>query len=202
VQQSGSVGRTRETCSPNCKRRLSRLRAVERAATARSRSVEWYTPPEVFDWFVARWGPFHIDPCAAPKSPTSARFSLSYMGVDGWNGLRESWDVSEHLLDVSKGRGRAFVNPPYGRDDLPAWTTRCYRAVADGEVELAAMLIPLRPSSSWFQRSLERGATFEPLPKRVRFHELRPDGSVGPCSGALFECTALVFGDARMSRNR
>lgn len=202
VGQSGGAGRTRETCSPACKRRLTRERAAELEATARSRSVEWYTPAEVLHWFAERWGPFTIDPCATPRSPVWPLIPIHISAEEGGDGLAEPWDTVPFLTHGLFRRGRAFVNPPYGRTDLPAWSSRAWRAVHEGEVELAAMLVPLRPSSAWFRFSLERGATFEPLPKRVRFHELRADGSVGPCSGALFECTALVFGDRPASPNR
>lgn len=179
-----ATGRPRLFCRATC--RVAAWEADQRrlAREQRRRSVEWYTPGEVFDWFVARWGPFQLDAFSSPSSLV--------------------WNLVEHRLTreddalVSRwarpGVRRAFANPPYGKEPgLAACTERGARAVADGEVDLAAFLVPLRPSSGWFRRAVEAGATFEPYPKRISFLELTPDGTLARTSGALFECTALVF---------
>lgn len=179
------LGRPRLTCCEACKKRLQRKQARE----ARSNSVEWYTPLDVFEWFSERWGPFDLDPFSAPLSPV--------------------WPLVEHHLVraddalVSPWRGRrAYANPPFGRvPGLGPCTERGRRAVLDGEVELAAYLVPLRPSSAWCRTALEAGAELAPYPKRIRFVELTAAGELVRTSGALFECTALVFRDTALSRN-
>lgn len=180
-----ATGRPRLTCSERCRRARSRRLARE----ARKRSVEYYTPPEVFAWFAERWGPFGFDPASCPAAPVWALVPDHLTAAE--DGLVTPW----------RGR-RAFVNPPYGRGLLAAWTERAWRAVRDGEVETAAMLVPLRPSSAWTRTALERGAELVPYTvSRIRFFEPDGAGGVVQTSGALFECCALVFRDTSASRN-
>jgi hypothetical protein len=178
------TGRPRLYCRATCRVAAWEADQRRRAREARRRSVEWYTPPEVFAWFTERWGPFDLDPFTSPASPV--------------------WDLVEHHLTrdddaltsswALPGVRRAFANPPYGKEPgLGPCTERGARAVADGEVELVAYLVPLRPSSGWFRRAVEAGATFDPYPRRIAFLELTADGTLARTSGALFECTALVF---------
>lgn len=202
--EPADTGRPRLTCSTACRSALYRVNVKQ----ARKRSVDWYTPDDVLDWFWERWGPFDLDPCSSPLSRSWHRVAHRLTLAD--DGLMSRWTGT-----------RAFVNPPYGRGHLDLWVDRCYRAVVDGEVELAAMLIPLRPSSGWCRLAVERGAELTPYPRRIRFLEPvevcaacadpRPasdDGcptcggtvrtwSTRQTSGALFETTALVFRDGR-----
>lgn len=172
-------GRPRLTCCDACRSALYR----QRVKVARRTSVEWYTPADVLDWFWARWGPFDADPCSSPTSLAWARVEHRLTVAD--DGLVTRWPGT-----------RAFVNPPYGRGHLDRWADRGWRAVAGLEVERAALLVPLRPSSAWCRLALDRGAILDPVPWRIRFLEPQPDGTLLRTSGALFECTALVFRDA------
>lgn len=190
-QSNDPRGRWRLTCCEACKKR--RQRKMEREA--RKRSVEWYTPLEVFRWFADRWGPFDLDPFACPASPV--------------------WDQVVHRITraddafVTPWRGRrAFANPPYGRiPGIGRCLERGLHAVRVGWVELAAYLLPLRPSSAWCRAALAAGGELVPYDaSRIRFLEPVDDeederGGLRQTSGALFECAALVFRDGRVSRN-
>lgn len=192
----------------------------QRHKRRRSTSVEWYTPIEWFEWFSERWGPFNVDPCASELSPIWPLVAGHLTREQ--DGLSSSWAVAlqadlfarpETAAERRRRRRlgipvqlrgqepeperRAFVNPPYTRDAYPAWTDRAYRAVRDGEVSVAALLVRLDPTTAWFKLALERGATYEPLPGRVRFHERLPDGTLQQTSGAGTASCALVFRDAR-----
>lgn len=195
IRQSGGPGRLREVCCEACEIRWRRER--ERDAAEATQSVQWFTPEPVFRWFVDRWGPFTIDPCANPRSPVWPLVPHHLFLGDGGDGIRDRW---------GNGAGcRAFVNPPYGpgREPLRDWSDRAYRAVRDGEVELAAMLVPLRPSSGWRKIAKARGAVFESYDEsRVKFLELDLEtGTLGVASGALFECEAVVFSVAPVTGN-
>lgn len=198
IRQSGGRGPIRKTCSEGCEIRWRRERAIKAAEDAAS--VQWYTPIDVFRWFEERWGPFTVDPCAAKLSPTSTLIPVRLRLDEGRDGLDDSWDTRAAVPGVEP---RAFVNPPYGpgRGPLRDWTDRAYQAVVDREVELAAMLVPLRPTSGWRKLAKSRGAVFEPYDvERVKFLELDPDaGTVEVASGALFECEAVVFSVARVT---
>lgn len=61
-------------------------------------TVEWYTPPHVFDALGLR---FDVDPCAPAGGVPWIPADLHYSIAD--NGLMQPWE------------GRVWLNPPYGR---------------------------------------------------------------------------------------
>ncbi len=65
--------------------------------SARNESIEWYTPPEIFDSLNMV---FDLDPCSSGKGKTFVP-AKKYLTVED-DGLNQDWV------------GTAFVNPPYG----------------------------------------------------------------------------------------
>ena len=65
-----------------------------------SKTGDWSTPQDFFDKLDWRFGPFDLDPCAAPETAKCLNF---YTEME--DGLNKDWE--EHC---------SFVNPPYGRE--------------------------------------------------------------------------------------
>ena len=111
-------------------------------------TVEWYTPPELFE----RLGlTFDLDPAAPDVLP--------------------SWiPAAEHYSFAGQSRpwyGRVWLNPPYGAS-LPAFVDKM---IEHGH---GLMLTPCRTETRWWQRAAE--AADEVCFLRDRLHFIRGDG--------------------------
>lgn len=111
-----------------------------------NQSIEWYTPPEVFDAIGLE---FDLDPCSpgAGKSFVPAR---KHYTVDD-DGLSSPWE------------GTCFVNPPYG-PETRKWLEKL-AAHGDG-----VALVFARTDTSWFA---DAARTFDAVcfvTSRVRFY--------------------------------
>lgn len=100
----------------------------------RSKTVEWYTPPEVFE---ALGLGFDLDPCA-PKPPAAE-----------WIPARERYSLPEENGLALPWRGRVWLNPPYG-DGARHWVGR----LADHGDGIA--LIFVRSDTGWWQSAAAR----------------------------------------------
>jgi hypothetical protein len=89
-------------------------------------SVEWYTPPAVFD---ALGLEFDLDPAAPPGGVPWVPAARSYCEAD--DGLTQPWE------------GRVWLNPPYGAHTA-AWVRRL-AAHGDG-----IALVFARTDTAWF----------------------------------------------------
>lgn len=116
-------------------------------------SDEWFTPPSVFE---ALGLTFDLDPAAPPGGvpwiPADRHFSKRE------DGLAQAW------------RGRAWVNPPYGRA-THRWLGKL-AAHGDG-----LTLVYSRTDTAWFQRIAVKASALCFIRGRLRFH--RPDGTPG-----------------------
>ena len=111
-------------------------------------SVEWYTPPELFDGLGLT---FDLDP-ASPNPP-----------VPWVPAPRHYWE-NGHLLPWD---GRVWLNPPYG----PAAVPFIERMIAH---KWGLLLIPARTETRIFQRAAKAADQIVFL--RDRLHFVRPDG--------------------------
>lgn len=129
--------------------------------SARSRTDEWLTPPEV----IAALGgaeSFDLDPCAPIVRPwPTARRHLTVID----NGLIQPWD------------GRVFLNPPYSTSVIGRWLAR----MADHDRGVA--LIFARTETDAFSRSVwERASALLFMRGRINFHLVdgrRAQGNAG-----------------------
>ena len=110
-------------------------------------SVEWYTPPEIFEALGVR---FDLDPCSPGrgKSHVPARRHIT---IDQ-DGLISPW------------HGLAFVNPPYGKN-TPAWMHKC------AEHGNAIALVFSRTDVKWFQELAESTSAICFVSGRIRFYK-------------------------------
>lgn len=95
------------------------------------KSVEWYTPPEVFK---ALGLTFDLDPCA-PRGGLSWIPSRRFYWLPEFNGLHEPWE------------GRVWLNPPYGPS-----TARWLARFAEHRNGIA--LVFSRTGNRWAQRAI------------------------------------------------
>jgi hypothetical protein len=133
---------------------------------SRGESVEWYTPPEVFQALSIS---FNLD----PASPTGgvpwvpAKRFLSQAD----DGLMQPWT------------GRVWLNPPYG-PSIDRWLERLARH-GDG-----LALVFARTDTRWYQEIARQATALCFIAGRLSF--IRPDGSRGGSAGA--PSVLLAFG--------
>lgn len=117
--------------------------------SARSRTDEWLTPPEV----IAALGgadSFDLDPCSPIDRPwPTARRHLTI--VD--NGLIQPWD------------GRVFLNPPYSTSVIGQWLAR----MADHNRGIA-LIFARTETDAFFRNVWERASALLFMRGRINFH--------------------------------
>jgi hypothetical protein len=129
-------------------------------------SVEWYTPPEVFQALGMR---FDLDP-AAP------------IGGVPWVPAARSWSRADDGL-VQPWHGRVWLNPPYGRG-IERWLDRLARH-GDG-----LALVFARTDTRWYQEVVRQATAACFIAGRLSF--VRPDGTRASSAGA--PSVLLAFG--------
>lgn len=134
----------------------------------RDRSVEWYTPPEIF---VALGIDFDLDPC----QPISGRLPWIparniYTAND--DGLRQPW------------AGRVWLNPPYGRH-VGRWTDKLLRH-GNG-----IALVFARTDTPWCQRAMATAHATCFIAGRIRFIDRTLERSDRTASPSVL----LAYGD-------
>lgn len=108
-------------------------------------SVEWYTPPHVFEALGVQ---FDLDPAAPP-------------GGVPWIPARRHFTESEDGL-IQPWRGRVWLNPPYGRHTA-RWLGRLSEH-GDG-----ISLLFARSDTAWFQRFAPAATAICFVSRRLRF---------------------------------
>lgn len=118
------------------------------------RSVEWYTPPELFEALALT---FDLDPAAPPGGVPWVPAARHFSRAD--DGLTRPW------------HGRVWLNPPYGRD-IGQWMDRLAQH-GDG-----VALTFARTETKWFRRAFAVATALCFIEKRLRF--VAEDGQVAP----------------------
>lgn len=134
-------------------------------------TVEWYTPPAIFD---ALRLSFDLDPCAPPLPaadwiPAARRYTARD------DGLTQPW------------AGRVWLNPPYGRD-AAAWMDRL-AAHGDG-----IALVFARTDTAWWHRVAPRADLICFIAGRIAF--IDPTGYQDRRRNAGAPSALLAFGAA------
>lgn len=128
-------------------------------------TVEWYTPPELFELMDTD---FNMDP-AMPESGAEWVPAAEYIRRPN-DGLAQPWI------------GSVWLNPPYGRD-LPRFVNRM---VGHGD---GVMLVPARTETAWFQHAAKNATAINFLSDRIHF--IRDDGVQARAS---FGSVLMAFG--------
>lgn len=131
-------------------------------------SVEWYTPPEVFEALGVR---FDLDPCSPPGGLSWLPVARFYTRAD--DGLARPW------------QGRVWLNPPYGRG-IERWM-RKLAAHGDG-----IALVHSRTDTVWWRDALAAATAICFIAGRVRFVKGRTDRR--PAGASPLPLVLLAYG--------
>lgn len=138
-----------------------------------SASAEWYTPPDLFNEWNIKYGPFDLDPCPAATSPIKKLIPISCANKSG---LTSSWF------------GRVYCNPPYGRE-IGQWTRKAQQEIQNPNTDIIVMLVPARTDTAWWHEAIDAGAQPVFLRGRIKFW-----GPESPYkSSAPFPSALLIF---------
>lgn len=131
-------------------------------------SVEWYTPPEIFEGLGLQ---FDLDPCS-PGAGKSFVPALRHYTVED-DGLASPW------------AGTVFMNPPYGKYTA-TWMEK-FTAHGDG-----IALVFSRTDVKWFQEHAEQFDVVCFVAGRIRFYQGGIDKQGGtPGAGSML----IAIGD-------
>ena len=146
-----------------------------RAYMPQAKTVEWGTPPDLFEEFDREFH-FTLDPCASVENAKCAKF---YTKED--DGLSKSWAGE-----------RVFMNCPYGKE-ASNWIAKAYFESQYAEVIVG--LLPARTDVRWFHDFVYKKAEVRFLKGRVKF--VGRDGKAGT---ATFPSIIIVWRPSRASR--
>lgn len=127
--------RSRKFCSSPCRQKAYRKRA-RRSVHARSDSVEWSTPQDLYDELNQEFG-FTLDVAATPENAKCERY---FTRKD--DGLSQSWAGNV-----------CWMNPPYGRE-IGRWMRKAFQESREATV---VCLVPARPDTRWWHDSATQG---------------------------------------------
>lgn len=132
-----------------------------------SYKMDWATPQWLVDQINERWGLRTLDVCATATNTKCASFiSL------------------EQDAFTTPWTGRAFMNPPYGRN-IGSWIGLAAKRAWAGEVDDVICLIPSRTDTAYWYDYVMQAKEICLLRGRVRF--------VGAPSSAPFPSCLIVF---------
>lgn len=128
-----------------------------------SKTDEWATPPEVFDYWNKLYK-FNLDVCATADNAKCAKYFTKSQ-----DGLLQDWV------------GNCWMNPPYGRE-ISKWIKKAYDSSRKGATVVC--LIPSRTDTAWWHDYVMRG--------EVKFIRGRLKFS-GSTNAAPFPSAVVVF---------
>lgn len=129
--------------------------------SSRARSVEWYTPPWIFEELAIE---FDLDPCHPVKKLPWIPVKNTFNRFD--NGLLQSWN------------GRVWLNPPYGKE-----TGQWMRRLAGHGNGIA--LVFSRTDTNWFHESIARADAVLFIEGRIDFVDGSNIGNPGSGAGSV-----------------
>lgn len=155
-------------------RRYATAKGMGGHQSANAATTTWLTP----EWIIREFGPFDIDPCAAP-SPRPWPTATRHIELPE-DGLRAAWE------------GLAWVNPPYG-SETRAWVEKLSGHPAGG----IALIFARTDTAVWQEVVFPWANRVLFLRGRVRF--CRPDGGAGRFTGGA-PSALVAFGALAASR--
>ena len=132
-------------------------------------SEEWYTPSEVVEAAREVLGVIDLDPASCAAAQVVVQADRYYTVQD--DGLAQPWS------------GRVWLNPPYARGKVKAFTRRLTAEYVEGRVTEAVCLTNNATDTIWFHELVEpASALFFPR-GRIEFLKVTPVGVVAPSAG-------------------
>jgi len=135
-------------------------------------SVDWYTPPWVFERLSLQ---FDLDPCQPPQGipwiPTHVRYTLAEDGL------------------IAPWFGKVWLNPPYGKHTY-AWLKRMH------EHRNGVALVFARTDCAWFHDFVAKADAILFLNGRIKFVDgLGITGGSGAGSGSML----IAWGESNVA---
>lgn len=140
---------------------------------------EWYTPPEFISIARTVMGGIDLDPASSAQANTIVQ-AARYFDKDA-DGLAHPW------------AGRVWLNPPYTKYVVAAFTDKLRTHLDRGEVTQAILLTNNATGTQWGARVLTAATAWCFPTRRVRFLDAR--GARAPASLPLQGQMLLYFGD-------
>lgn len=121
-------------------------------------SDERRTPRWFFEACDRLWGPFDLDAAA-----------------DGWNHQVDTYVTrKQDLFRLRPCARHVWLNPPYSRGQLDRFLGLARDMVLDGRWGRVVCLVPVDPSSQWWQRQIETPAKRGKLEAQWLYGQLPP----------------------------
>lgn len=137
----------------------------ENGVMYQSKSIEWETPPDVFNYWDKIYQ-FTLDVCATNEN----KKVMNYFSPEE-DGLTQDWGVNV-----------CWMNPPYGKEIIH-WVKKASEAAEAGATVVA--LLPARTDTKWFHTYVLDKAHIHFLKGRITF--------VGAPSAAPFPSMICVW---------
>ena len=102
-----------------------------------SKTDEWYTPKDFFNWVNDAYGFFDVDVCATKDNAKCEKYFDKKI-----DGLSQEWV------------GRCWMNPPYGRE-ISKWMKKAYESSCNGAYVVC--LVPARTDTAWWHDYAMKG---------------------------------------------
>ena len=100
---------------------------------------DWITPPDLYEQWNKRWGPFYLDPCTTKDNPLNT--PMYYTKKE--DGLNQPW------------WGKVYCNPPYGRE-VTHWVQKAVHETQKDDPLFQVEIIVMLTQVTMLSRSLAR----------------------------------------------
>ena len=143
-------------------------------------SIAYETPTWLWDKLNKIYN-FYTDPCTFSTNPLKTPLFFT---------------EEDNGLDYTKWKGNTYINPPYFREDLEAWTDQAALYSLLNQERTIVMLVPVKTEQFWFQNLLGRimlNIKFYFIKGRLRF--------AGTHHSATFSSMLVIFNDKVFDTN-
>lgn len=135
----------------------------------------WFTPDDLYQEFVERYGPFTLDVAATERNAKCEEYYTEEV-----NGLTMPWS------------GRVWCNPPYQK--LIQWVKKAFDETQAGNCEIAVLLLPAHTSTEWFHDYVLPHAELYWVRGKRKFGG-RSSSALMPSVGVIFRRPSLFAGE-------
>ena len=141
-----------------------------------SKSDEWSTPQDLYDYLDLKYGPFHLDPCATKESAKCP----NYLTIED-----DAFSPEHFHPEMGWGHKywNTFINPPYS--DIKKWTEAAYLH-GNWNHHMSALLIPSRTDTKYFHEYCMKAHTIVFIKGRLKFGDNK--------NSAPFPSMVVLFG--------